>query len=54
MVWGEAISAAEAGYAGATTEVRGYASREAPYELARFEVLGSDGVDGVAADLAGG
>jgi peptidoglycan/xylan/chitin deacetylase (PgdA/CDA1 family) len=45
---------AAAGFSGATTEVRGYADREAPYELARFEVLGSDGVDGVAADLAAG
>ncbi len=45
---------AAAGYTAATTEVRGYAHPEAPYELARFEVLGSDGVDGVAADLTSG
>jgi peptidoglycan/xylan/chitin deacetylase (PgdA/CDA1 family) len=40
-----------AGYAGATTEIPGYASREAPYELARFEILGSTGVAGLAEDL---
>jgi peptidoglycan/xylan/chitin deacetylase (PgdA/CDA1 family) len=43
-----------AGYTGATTEVPGYASPDAPYELDRFEVLGSSGVAGVAADLASG
>jgi len=43
-----------AGYAGATTEIPGYASRGKPYELARFEVLGSSGVAGVAADLRSG
>ena len=43
-----------AGYAGATTEIPGYASRGRPYELARFEVLGSSGVAGVAADLRSG
>ncbi len=43
-----------AGYVGATTEVPGYASRERPYELARFEILGSSGVSGLAADLASG
>lgn len=49
------IAAVEAaGYRGATTEIRGYASRERPYELARFEILGSDGVAGMAADLASG
>lgn len=48
------IAAVEAaGYAGATTEIPGYADRDAPYELARFEILGSSGVDGLAADLAG-
>jgi peptidoglycan/xylan/chitin deacetylase (PgdA/CDA1 family) len=40
-----------AGYASATTEIPGDASREAPYELARFEILGSTGVAGMAADL---
>jgi peptidoglycan/xylan/chitin deacetylase (PgdA/CDA1 family) len=49
------IAAVEAaGYVGATTEIPGYASREAPYELARFEILGSSGVSGVAEDLASG
>jgi peptidoglycan/xylan/chitin deacetylase (PgdA/CDA1 family) len=47
------IAAVEAaGYAAAMTEIRGYASRERPYELDRFEILGSDGVAGLAADLA--
>jgi peptidoglycan/xylan/chitin deacetylase (PgdA/CDA1 family) len=46
------IAAVEAaGYASATTEIPGYASREAPFELARFEILGSSGVAGLAADL---
>jgi peptidoglycan/xylan/chitin deacetylase (PgdA/CDA1 family) len=46
------IAAVEAaGYATATTEIPGYADREAPYELARFEILGSSGVAGMAADL---
>lgn len=43
-----------AGYATATTEIPGYASRDAPYELARFEILGSSGVAGLAADLGSG
>ncbi len=43
-----------AGYAGATTEIPGYANRGKPYELARFEILGSRGVAGMAADLASG
>ena len=43
-----------AGYTGATTEVPGYASRDRPYELNRFEVLRSSGVGGVAADLRSG
>jgi hypothetical protein len=48
----KAIAAVKAaGYAGATTEVRGYASRGKPYELDRFEILGSDGVAGLAEDL---
>jgi peptidoglycan/xylan/chitin deacetylase (PgdA/CDA1 family) len=42
----EAVIAAveAAGYAGATTEIPGFATRESPYELARIEVLGSWGV----------
>ena len=40
-----------AGYVGATTEVPGAASRDRPYELDRFEILGSAGVSGLAADL---
>jgi peptidoglycan/xylan/chitin deacetylase (PgdA/CDA1 family) len=49
------IAAVEvAGYATATTEIPGYADREAPYELARFEILGSSGVAGLAADLGSG
>jgi peptidoglycan/xylan/chitin deacetylase (PgdA/CDA1 family) len=42
-----------AGYTAATTEIPGEASREAPYELARFEILGSSGVGGLAEDLGG-
>lgn len=46
------ISAVEvAGYVGATTEIPGYASRQHPYELARFEILGSGGLGGMVADL---
>ena len=46
------IAAVEAaGYEGATTEIPGYADRNAPYELARFEILGSSGISGIAADL---
>jgi peptidoglycan/xylan/chitin deacetylase (PgdA/CDA1 family) len=46
------VAAVEAaGYTGATTEIPGYASRRAPYELARFEILGSSGVSGLAEDL---
>jgi peptidoglycan/xylan/chitin deacetylase (PgdA/CDA1 family) len=49
------IAAVEAaGYVTATTEIPGYADRDAPYELARFEILGSSGVAGMAADLASG
>lgn len=40
-----------AGYVFATTQIRGDASPDAPYELARYEILGSTGVDGLAADL---
>ena len=43
-----------AGYTGATTEIPGYASPDAPYELARYEILGSSGVAGMAADLSSG
>ncbi|MDX6608616.1 MAG: hypothetical protein QOF85_541 [Solirubrobacterales bacterium] len=43
-----------AGYSGATTEIPGYATSDAPYELARFEILGSSGVSGVAEDLTAG
>ncbi len=43
-----------AGYTGATTEIPGDATREHPYELARFEILGSTGVAGLAADLTSG
>lgn len=46
------IAAVEkAGYVGATTEIPGEAERDAPYELARFEILGSTGVSGLAEDL---
>ncbi len=49
------IAAVEAaGYTGATTEIPGYATRDKPYELARFEILGSTGVSGLAEDLASG
>ena len=49
------IAAVEAaGYVGATTEIPGYAERDAPYELARFEILGSTGVAGLAEDLRSG
>ena len=43
-----------AGYVGATTEIPGYATRASPYELARFEILGSSGVAGLAEDLRSG
>ncbi len=49
------IAAVEAaGYVGATTEIRGYADRDHPYELDRFEILGSEGVAGMASDLQSG
>lgn len=49
------IAAVEkAGYVGATTEIPGYAEGDAPYELARFEILGSSGVTGMAEDLESG
>ena len=40
-----------AGYVGATTEIPGYAERQKPYELSRFEILSSTGVSGLAEDL---
>jgi peptidoglycan/xylan/chitin deacetylase (PgdA/CDA1 family) len=47
------IAAVEAaGYAGATTEIPGYANPDAPFELARFEILSSTGVSGLSEDLA--
>jgi peptidoglycan/xylan/chitin deacetylase (PgdA/CDA1 family) len=46
------IAAVEAaGYTGATTEIPGAAERDSPYELKRFEILGSTGVGGLAEDL---
>lgn len=45
----EAVKAA--GYTGATTEIPGYASRDKPYELDRFEILSSTKVTGLATDL---
>jgi peptidoglycan/xylan/chitin deacetylase (PgdA/CDA1 family) len=51
----EVIAAVEAaGYEGATSQIPGYAERDAPLELARLEVLGSSGVEGLAAMLASG
>jgi peptidoglycan/xylan/chitin deacetylase (PgdA/CDA1 family) len=43
-----------AGYTTATTEIPGEASRDDPFELARFEILGSGGVSGLAEDLTSG
>jgi len=40
-----------AGYSNATTENAGYASRDRPFELNRFEIEGGQGVAGLAADL---
>lgn len=45
------VAVKAAGYTGATTEIPGYADRGAPYELDRFEILGSTGVSGLAEDL---
>lgn len=42
-----------AGYVGAVTEEPGYASRDRPYELNRYEIEGGQGVEGLAADLEG-
>jgi peptidoglycan/xylan/chitin deacetylase (PgdA/CDA1 family) len=51
----EVVAAVEAaGYAGATTEIPGFATRERPYELARIEVLGSWGVADLAAAMRAG
>ena len=50
-----AIAAVEAaGYTGATTEIHGYADRAHPFELARYEILGSGGLAGMIADLRSG
>jgi peptidoglycan/xylan/chitin deacetylase (PgdA/CDA1 family) len=49
------VAAVEAaGYAGATTQVPGFADRDRPYELKRLEILGSSGVAGLASALAAG
>ena len=40
-----------AGYTGAVTENPGYASRQQPFELNRYEIEGGQGVAGLAADL---
>jgi len=40
-----------AGYTAATTEIPGDAERGSPYELKRFEILGSSGVNGLAEEL---
>jgi peptidoglycan/xylan/chitin deacetylase (PgdA/CDA1 family) len=42
-----------AGYIGAVTEEPGYASRNRPFELNRYEIEGGQGVEGLAADLRG-
>lgn len=48
----EAVEAA--GYEGATTEIPGYAEKNKPFELARFEILRETGVSGLAEDLRTG
>jgi peptidoglycan/xylan/chitin deacetylase (PgdA/CDA1 family) len=48
----EAVEAA--GYAGATTEISGFATKDAPYELARLEILRESHVAGLAEDLKSG
>ena len=49
------IKAVEAaGYTGATTEIRGFAEKNKPYELARLEILRSSHVAGLAEDLKNG
>lgn len=48
----DVVAAVEAaGYVGATTEIRGFADRDEPYELERFEVLGSSGPKGLGTYL---
>lgn len=47
-------SVKEAGYVGAVTENAGYASRNLPYELDRYEIEGEQGVEVLAADLESG
>src|SRR6201996_7745044 len=44
----------EAGYTGATTEISGFAEKDAPYELARLEILRESHVAGLAEDLRNG
>jgi peptidoglycan/xylan/chitin deacetylase (PgdA/CDA1 family) len=48
----EAVEAA--GYTGATTEISGFAEKDAPYELARLEILRESHVTGLAEDLKNG
>jgi peptidoglycan/xylan/chitin deacetylase (PgdA/CDA1 family) len=49
------IAAVEAaGYVGATTEVPAFATKQRPYELARIEVLGDFGVEGLAEAMRSG
>ncbi|MBS1883752.1 MAG: polysaccharide deacetylase family protein [Actinobacteria bacterium] len=48
----EAVEAA--GYTGATTEIPGFAEKNAPYELARLEILRETHVAGLAEDLKNG
>ncbi len=46
------IAAVEAaGYTGATTEIHGDASSSHPFELDRYEILGSGGLAGMVSDL---
>ena len=48
----EAVEAA--GYTGATTEIPGFAEKDAPYELARLEILRESHVAGLAAAMKTG
>jgi peptidoglycan/xylan/chitin deacetylase (PgdA/CDA1 family) len=48
----EAVEAA--GYTGATTEISGFAEKDAPFELARLEILRESHVAGLAEDLKNG
>jgi peptidoglycan/xylan/chitin deacetylase (PgdA/CDA1 family) len=48
----EAVEAA--GYTGATTEISGFAEKDAPFELARLEILRESHVAGLAEDLRNG